>query len=66
VLRFIWDDRNMAHLEQHGVRPALDEFVFFADDRKVVESIQGLGRYECEGSFEGRMNRLIFTGITDE
>jgi len=65
-MHFIWDAHNTAHLEEHGVLPNVAEAIFFAHDRKIIESAQGSGRYECEGTFRGRMYRLVFTAISDE
>jgi uncharacterized DUF497 family protein len=64
-MRFIWDRQNRSHLEQHGVEPAIAEAVFFAKDRRIIESAQGFGRYECEGSLKGRVYRLVFTALSD-
>jgi uncharacterized DUF497 family protein len=65
-LRFIWDEQNLTHLADHRVAPETAEAVFFADDREIRLSPVGYGRYECEGTSDGRLHRLIFTVLDEE
>lgn len=62
---FIWDDGNIGHLLEHGIRPEEAEQVFF--NRYVItpnKKKHGLGRYRIDGRTDGgRYIRLIFEGF---
>ena len=62
-MHFIWDEKNTTHFAEHGVTPAIAEAVFFSPDARFAPSMQGMGRIECEGSFEGRLYRLVFSKV---
>ena len=59
---FIWDEGNIEHLLEHGIRTEEAEQVFF--NRYVItpnKKKHGLGRYRIDGRTDGsRCIRLIF------
>lgn len=62
---FLWDDDNIHHLAEHGVRPFEAEEVFF--NRYVItpnKKKHGPSRYRIDGSSnQGRLLRLIFEDL---
>ena len=65
-MHFIWDERNIAHIAEHGVSPCVVEAVFRSRDAVFSPSSLGSGRIECEGSADGRLYRLVFASIGTE
>jgi uncharacterized DUF497 family protein len=58
-VRFVWTDRNVAHVAAHGLSAELVEADFGAPDAAVMET-ERPGRSIVEGTVNGRLVRVVF------
>ena len=63
-MEFLWDANNLAHLNGHGVNPALAEAIFDAG-RDAIHATSLRWRFVLEAEVEGRTYRLFFDRTPD-
>ena len=63
-MEFLWDEKNIAHMERHRVSPELAEAVFLAG-RDVIHGTSIRWRFVLESEVDGRTYRLFFDRSSD-
>jgi len=57
-MEFLWDENNSAHIQAHGVSPAMAESVFRAG-LHTMRTSRTRHRYVIEAEVDGRIYRLL-------
>ena len=58
-MRFVWTDRNVAHVAAHGLSTGEVEAAFGAPDAAAMGT-ERPGRWIVEGTVNGRLVRVVY------